>query len=347
VPSTGVGGLMVAGDVVIVSARDASDARDCFLALDLVTGVQRWRQEYEAVANLDYGNSPRATPAFSDRVVVTLGATGVVSALDPATGATLWRIDLTRRFEVPPPTWGFCGSPLILDGSVVLQVADEPSIVSLDLVTGDVRWKASGQPAAYSSLMPLGGNRQVVGVTQQGYFVRRARDGGLVWFANPEFSGDFGVPSAVLAPEGLIFTSENNGIQLFAGKDRYPVRPSAVNDILIPDSHTPVLVGDQLLVAHEGLHALDAGDSLSKRWSIADELITGYASLIASDRRALVTTERGDLLLVSIAEPGGPKKLDQRRLETGRVSLLSHPAIQADRLLIRVGTEVRCYRLPQ
>ena len=71
-PSPGIGGLMVAGETLVVSGRDSSDSKDLFFGLDLATGRQIWNHEYRAAASLDYGNSPRATPTFSKGVLVTL-----------------------------------------------------------------------------------------------------------------------------------------------------------------------------------------------------------------------------------------------------------------------------------
>jgi hypothetical protein len=145
----------------------------------------------------------------------------------------------------------------------------------------------------------------------------------------------------------LIFTNENNGIQFFAFENQLGAHPTAVNDELTPDSHTPVLVGDQLLVAYDGLHSLDIRDSLKERWAIAEPSIKGYASIIAADRRALVTTEHGELLLVAISGSETPKVLSRQRLTSKKVAVLSHPAVHGSRLFVRVGAEIRCYRLPR
>ncbi len=348
-PSGGIGGLMVAGETVVVSGRDSSDSKDLFVGLELATGKRIWKHEYEAAASLDYGSSPRATPTFSNGVLVTLGATGVVCGLDPATGVELWKFELTKEYRVPTPTWGFCGSPLVVDGSVMIQVAKDPSLVSLDLFSGELQWRVKNESAAYSSLMLFEDDKKyVVGVSDRSYFLRQVdREGEFAWSAEPENSGDFGVPVPVVAPNGLIFTSENNGIQLFARENQLGARPTAVNDELIPDSHTPVLVGDQLLVAYNGLHSLDIRDSLTERWRVAESAINGYASIIASDRCALVTTEKGELLLVSIEDNETPKLLGQQRLTSEKVHVLSHPAVHGSRLFVRVGAEIRCYRLPR
>lgn len=340
--SDGVGGLIATPDLVIVAGRDATDQRDRFSALDAVTGQRLWTYEYDAPADLDYGNSPRATPTISGGVLVTLGATGILSALDPLTGAPLWSTDLAERFGVEVPTWGFSGSPLVLKGAIHLQVGEDAALVAIDLISGKTQWRVPGRSSRYASLIRMDDER-IVGVGDDGFFVRRSDDGSLLWAYESEFSGDFGVPSPVVAGDDLILTGENNGVALFRSVDQKLARsPVAVDDNLIPDTHTPVLVGDQLLVAYDGLHSLSIENDLRESWSTAEGLIPAYASIIASARRALVTTESGKLLLVDI---GNARLLDERDLTEKRIAILSHPAVSGDQLIVRVGNEIRCYRL--
>ncbi|MEM6691882.1 MAG: PQQ-binding-like beta-propeller repeat protein, partial [Planctomycetota bacterium] len=189
------------------------------------------------------------------------------------------------------------------------------------------------------------GKDLLVGSDQVGYFIRSSKDGRYLWHAKRQYSGDFGVPAPVVHGTSILFTGENNGLQVFDLEtiaSATPIKsPQFSNDLLLPDTHTPVIVGDQVLVAYEGLHALKL-DGLDIIWSAAEDTIHTYASIIASEDRALVMTESNELLLfdnndgqlidsMTLAEDGGP--------------LLSHPAIVSDRLLIRVGSEVRCYDL--
>ncbi len=336
---------MAADDMVVVSGRDAADRRDLFVALDLSSGSELWLHHYDAVAELDYGNSPRATPAAAGGLVVTLGATGILSALDGQTGVALWKVDLASRFNAPVPTWGFSGSPLVIDETIYLQIAKESSLVAIDLFSGQTRWQVAGKTAAYASLMPMGDGKTIVGVDESGYFARRAGDGAPVWSYQPEISGDFGVPTPVPYAGGVIFTSENNGVQLIkTARGTLAERPTAINDLLIPDTHTPVLVGEQLLVAHEGLHSLDVSAGLREKWSIADSVITSYASVIASNNRAIVTTEEGQWLLFEF-DDDSVKLLDQKTIASTNIAVLSHPAIVGDKLLLRTGKDVRCFQL--
>ena len=346
-PSVGYGGLVAAEGVVVVSGRDAQDRSDTFLAFSLENGKPLWQSQYESITSFDYGNTPRATPIVSDDSVFTFGAAGVLSSLDLETGRLNWRVDLATKLSEAHPTWGFCSSPLKIDDTIYVQLGMKQTLVAVDAETGDVRWSAIGRPAAYSSLMPMKfqGRNLLVGIDRVGYFIRSAEDGKYLWLAKRKYSGDFGVPAPAIQGSTILFTGENNGIESFdltSIASSTPVKsPQSANDELLPDSHTPVIVGNQVIVAHEGLHGLDL-KSLDKKWSVAEGSIQGYASVIASSNRALVATESNELLLVDTAKG---EMLDSSTLTDSGAPLLSHPAIADGRLLIRVGEEVRCYRL--
>ena len=260
----------------------------------------------------------------------------------PPPALPLWAVDLAQQFGMQVPTWGFSGSPLVVGDRVYVQGNEAAALAAFDLFSGQAAWQVAGKPLAYASLMPTDDNQLIVGVSQDGYFARNAENGDLVWSFQPEYSGDFGVPSPVLFKGGVVFASENNGIQLIGRtKEAWEDRAKAIDDRLIPDSHTPVSVRDTLLVAYDGVHALDLKNGLVERWSVGGAKVTTYASLIASADRALATTEAGGQLLMEIATG---KVLDERSLTDQRLTVLSHPAVCQDRLIVRVGQELRCYR---
>ena len=337
-PSDGVGGLSVADGKLFVTGRDASDQTDLLICLDGKSGNRRWTYSHPAPADLDYGNSPRATPTIQDGVVVHLGATGQLVGLDESTGVGLWSVDLPRTYGLPMTDWGFCGSPLVDNQTVYLQVAESPSLVALDLFDGKLRWTMDEQPAAYSSLVLSDDGQSLFGVSVNGYFECDVQDGRLRWSANREISGDFGVPAPVLVDGGVAFIGENNGVLYKPTKsDRLKV----VDDILLPDSHTPVAVGNDLLIAFDGIHRVRLPDG-KRIWSSPTSIAEGYASLIASPERAMVIDQQGEVFLVDL-ETGA--LLDQASLSLQETRVLSHPAIAEGRMWVRVGKEIRCYSM--
>ncbi len=336
---------MVADGMVIVSGRDATDRKDRFTAFDLQSGDQRWVFQYDAPTDLDYGNTPRATPVWVDGLLITLGATGMLSGLDGQSGVPLWRIDLAQEFAASVPTWGFSASPLVVGDHLFVQVSGDASLVAIDMINGQTQWQVKGAEPAYASMMLDIDGKTILGVDQDGYFARSSKGGELLWSLEPEISGDFGVPSPVVFDAGVVFTGENNGVQLIGRQgDSLAKSRAALNDLLIPDSHTPVLVDETLLVAYDGLHGLDVTDDLAERWSIGESIITTYASIIASPNRVLVMTEEGVLALFEFDDHKA-KLLDKQTIASSKSAVLSHPVVVGDRLLVRLGNVVRCFRL--
>ncbi len=122
------GAPVVADGVVVVTLTDRGDGdHGGVVALDLATGVERWRHIDGSVAN---------AAAIADGVVVFGKTTGVVEALDLATGARRWTYDLGAG--LPTGATSLWAAPTIADG--VVHVAVQGRIAALDLVTGQPRW---------------------------------------------------------------------------------------------------------------------------------------------------------------------------------------------------------------
>ena len=69
--------------------------------------------------------------------------------LDAKTGAVVWSRNAGTDSGAPTPTWGFAGSPLVLDDLVI--VAASGRLVAYDLATGTPRWTRQSGGAGYSS----------------------------------------------------------------------------------------------------------------------------------------------------------------------------------------------------
>jgi outer membrane protein assembly factor BamB len=81
------------GDRLYVLARQGAD--EVVLSLDAPTGKELWREAYPVPAltgpSARDHSGPRGSPAVANGKVVTIGATGIVSCLNAATGKLLWR----------------------------------------------------------------------------------------------------------------------------------------------------------------------------------------------------------------------------------------------------------------
>ena len=347
----GLGGLAATADIVIVSGRDVADAFDEFRCLDSATGEELWIVRQHAAGRLDYGNSPRATPLIAGDLVYLLGAFGHLHCVDLDDGTVLWRRDLRRDFAAEDElVWGVTSSPLSIDGLLIVNPGgSRASLVALDADTGDLVWQSPGEPAAFASFVEahLGGVRQLVGYDRDSLGGWNPASGERLWRLAPRVDGDFNVPTPLVDGDSLIVCSENNGTRRYRFDASGPLaaRTAAETFDLAPDMHTPVMVGRRLFGVGGRLMCFDVDNGFRMVWEGADAAFAGYASLIADDRRLLVLSQDGTLLLVdALADEYRP--LGRLELFPGDSGVYSHPAIAGGRLFARGSGEIVCLNLP-
>ena len=68
-----------------------------------------------------HGKGPKSTPLLAAGRLYTLGITGVLSALDAATGKVAWRHGFDKEFG-PPPDFGTAMSPIFDSGLLIAHV---------------------------------------------------------------------------------------------------------------------------------------------------------------------------------------------------------------------------------
>ncbi len=157
---------------VIFHALEGREVVEC---LHRETGKRFWSFDYpiQYQDRYGFGNGPRGSPVIGDGVVVVLGVTSQLHALDLKTGRRLWQHDLRTQYHVPQDFFGHGSSPLILDGRVIVQVGGKAeafdgfedrnerarklatkgvSLAAFDLKTGAVLWKVEDDwGASYAS----------------------------------------------------------------------------------------------------------------------------------------------------------------------------------------------------
>ena len=323
--------------------------RRLFFCVDALTGKEVWKFQFPAPTKsaLDYGNSPRATPLIADGRVFLLGAFGHLHCLALETGELIWTSNLASEFDAPRPIWGFAGSPLLVDGKLIVQPgAASAALVALDPENGDVIWETPGHKSAYAALLPvtLAGKTQVVGydaTTLGGWDIATGK---RIWELKPEHAGDFNVPSAVLVGDKIFVATESNParVLVFDSEGRALAKPVATFEKLAPDTHTPVLVGRHIVGLSEALYCLDAA-TLQPAWAVAEPGIGDYAALISDGKtRVLALGDNGMLALYSTTSS---KPLGTLRISEEDAHLLAHPALVGNRLYMRIGQRLVCMSL--
>jgi outer membrane protein assembly factor BamB len=196
--------------------------------LDAQAEVQLGRIHHAAAGRLDYGNSPRATPNITDRAIYVQGPFGHLLAFDPLEGNIVWRLHLEYELNGKRPTWGFCASPLLHEGRLIVQPGGHATcIAALDPRTGDALWISPARPAAYASptillpadttgarARPSNGESLIIGFDERSMGAWSVIDGQRLWEYTPENQGEFFVPSPVVYRGSVLVIAENNAARM-------------------------------------------------------------------------------------------------------------------------------------
>ncbi len=289
------------------------------------------------------GAGPRATPTLHAARVYTLGATGILNALDAASGAALWSRDVAADTDTEIPYWGFSGSPLVVDG--VLVVAAAGQLAGYDLDSGEPRWLGPEGGAGYSSpqLLTIDGVSQVLLLSEVGIASVAAIDGSVLW-EYPWKGYPVVQPAQTVDGDLLIAVTESSGLRRVA-VDQEP-SGWALEERWTSNGLKPYFND---FVVHEGhAYGFDGGilssidlDDGERRWK-GGRYGQGQLLLLADQDLLLVLSERGELALVEAT----PERFSERaRWPALEGKTWNHPVLVGDTLLVRNAEEMAAVRL--
>jgi outer membrane protein assembly factor BamB len=243
---------VVVGGVVYAFYQPKGKNADALAAFDAKTGEMKWEKSYERTEFKPlFGNGPRSTPVVSGDAVYTLGGTGILARWDAKTGEIAWKVDTLKEFNAKNLFFGISTSPLVIDGDkVIVMVGGKGAgVVAVEAKTGKTAWKATDEPASYSS--PIVANKQLVLLTGAG-LLGLSPKGEKLWAvpfegkvgnliessATPLVVGDVVIGSTVTGGSIAVKTVEKEGT--FSTEEVWK------NPKLTCYFSTPVVVGDYL-----------------------------------------------------------------------------------------------------
>jgi outer membrane protein assembly factor BamB len=338
----GWGSFAVQGDLLYTQEQRGED--ELVSAYDVKTGKPVWRHRDAArFWESNAGPGPRSTPSVSNGRVYSLGATGILNALDARSGAVVWSHDAAKDTGAKIPDWGFSGSPLVVDGLVI--VATSGVMAAYDAASGARRWIGPAGAAGYTSphLLTIDGVSQVVLMSGTGLTGVTPSDGKQLW-EHPWKGYPITQPS--LTPDGgiLIVADQSSGTRRVAvarGPGGWTVTERWTSNGLKPWFND--------FVVHEGhaygfdgtiLSCIDLADG-TRKWK-GGRYGGGQLVLLPDQDVLLVLSEEGELALVG-ATPEGFKELGRAPAITGKT--WNHPVIAGRTLLVRNGEEMAAFRL--
>jgi len=341
----GVSSFAVRGDLLYTQEQRGDD--EIVASYRVATGEPVWRhRDVARFWDSHVGAGPRGTPACSGGRVYTLGATGIVNALDADDGAVVWSRNAASDTDKEVPEFGFTSSPLVVDDVVIVAVAGQ--LVAYDTATGDPRWSGPERGGGYSSphLLTIDGVVQVLLLSGAGVTSVAPADGTLFWeYTWPGYSylqpaltadGDLLISDIEVMPRGMLrlAVTRNPGGWTVEERWRSAGLKPHFSDFVVHEDHVYGFDGRILACI-----AVEDGE---RKWK-GGRYGHGQLVLLRDQDVLLVLSEQGDLALVA-ATPGGFQELARFPAIEGRT--WNHPALVGDVLLVRNGQEMAAFRLP-
>jgi outer membrane protein assembly factor BamB len=336
----------VRGDLLYTQEQRGED--EIVACYKVSTGEPVWRHR-DAVRFYESngGAGPRATPTLSRDRVYSFGATGILNALDAASGSVVWSRNAASDTDTKVPTWGFSSSPLVVDDVVI--VAASGTLAGYDRANGKPRWVGPHRGDSYSSpqLVTIDGVAQILMLCPPGAISVAPSDGALLW----EHSWQGGaIVQPALTADGNVLINAITALGGGAGMRRLAVAHGPggwtvaerwtsnglkpyFNDFVVHKGHAFGFDGSILA-------CIDLEDG-KRKWK-GGRYGNGQLVLLSDQDLLLVLSEEGELALVS-ATPD--QFTEVARLPALEGKTWNHPVLVGDVLLVRNGEEMAAFRL--
>jgi outer membrane protein assembly factor BamB len=303
----GWSGFAISGATAVTQEQRGD--REAVVAYELDTGRELWSDEsparYEAVIA---GLGPRATPTIDAGRVFAQGATGLLTALDLASGRRLWQRDVLADHGAENLPWGTANSPLVHEGQVIVSAGGSGgtgtgghSLAAYDAATGDPLWSGGDDPAGYSSprMAELAGRRQIVIFNARSVTGHDPADGAVLWrFPWPGETPTVAMP-VQLDDHSLLLSS---GYGIGAKRIEIVDDGGSLRAELVWESPRLKAKFANFLLYRGFVYGLDDGVLVcldpatgERRWKRGRY---GHGQLLLAGDLLLVTGEQGDLVLI-------------------------------------------------
>ena len=328
-PGRGLSAPIVVGDRVFVTCSSGPGQETlhvfCFNAAD---GSKRWERVMRTTGRTMTHNKTCVaanTPCSDGDHVFALFSSNDLFAFD-LDGKLLWLRGLTFDYPNASNSLGMSQSPVVVDGTLVVQSENdsESFAAGLDVATGRNKWKLERPKAANWSSATVWKN--VVALqSSKGILAVEPATGKTVW----DYSdGASTIPSSVGTGEALYAVS--HGITALA-PEKGAVTQLWRNEKLNPGTASPLVLGDSIYVVNGAgvliKASLKNGD---EAWKLR---LKGpfSGSPVAAGKRLYIVNERG---IFQVIDPEAPQGKVLKEIEL-KETVLTTPAISGGAIYLR------------
>jgi outer membrane protein assembly factor BamB len=313
-------------------AMGNSNNQDTIYCFDATTGKGIWKYSYpcDLMANSHEGG-PSATPTVDGNMVYTYSKQGHLNAIDATNGQVAWKKDVVREMGGQIPQWGITSTPAVYGNALyVMTGAPNACVTAFDKKSGNILWKAGKSAPSYAALQVFEwkGAPYLAVFNASGVEFMDVKNGKSLWSypwkteydvnaAIPVIEGDKVFISSGYGTGGAMLQSTANNALLWKTRD------------MKNHFNASVLLNGYIYGFDESeLTCLDM-KSGRKMWSQGR---LGKGSLIASDNKLIILSERGELV-VAEANPQGFKELSRTQILGGKC--WSAPSLANGRIYAR------------
>ncbi len=321
------------------------------VAVSTIDGREIWERTFEVPTrefmDLEYGLGPHATPLITDKLLFCIGLMGRLSALDIATGDTVWEQQLWANLKHTELSRGCAASPVAFEDTIIVPVGGEGcSVRCFAMADGAVRWQKHDFDCAYASplIAPLAGTFQAILLMDQSLVGLDPGTGELLWKHPVPTRRYVNCTSPVVGPNDTIFINTGEGLRglkLTFANDQFKVRQTWASRITICQTTNFVLRDGIIYGAKEGsvFAAVEAttGRTLWQSRELKDCNVT------ASGDHLIATQENGQLVIAKVSSESIEAKWRKRTL-SGRCWV--GPVLANGLLLVRDSETLVAFSLP-
>jgi len=313
------------------------------------TGEPVWKSSVKAFFDSSMGLGPRATPAYAEGKLYTVGCTGIILCLDAATGEILWERDLKKDAEKDVPMYGFSSSPLVA-GKLLLVFTgggDGKCIIAYDCATGEEAWRGGTLGGGYCSpaIEVVQGVTQVLMGSSSGLEAFVPETGETLWSHHWKVEKYARSVQPFVQEGQLVMIASTTGTGTRLVRVNKKGAEWSTEEVWTTLKYRPYFNNGVLHNGHyygydsERVACLDV-ETGERIWT--GERLSGQLLLIADMDLLLVLSEKGEVVFIP-AVPDGFSVTARFQAISGKT--WNHPIIARGRLIVRNAQEAACFEL--